>query len=460
MKLARVGVLGLTLLPALVRGLLGCSSSSPARDFTPAVDAAPPVVDAGPVDAAFGDANTQPGFDLANGTWQTLQVSHTPGTISHDCQLAFLADGTLTAAWSEPDSVKLSIQNIWTARLLNGGAGWSNEEARTHDTATQNAYPTLASVDARLHLVWNAYPNTFNDLFHLSYENGAWSSPALDVTAPSKPAGHQTDYQPRIAKGPNGELAVAYMSQPADDGGGPLGVSEVRVIRLNADGTPTGAPVVAVPAPASGGACYNPTVIFDAAGHLHVAADCGQLNDEDIYYATDASGSFTVTQIPGVGRDDDQPSLAKDVDGKTLYLTWAGYLPCATKSGKCGEIFFTKIDAGGPGVIGSVTETADENENTPRAVVDRYGRLIVAFVHFNKDNFADIYLTWSADKSNFAPVKNLTPGTDAQDDTGLSSFALHPLSGVPHLVYYSVLAGTNPLNSEIMHVSFVPAAVR
>jgi hypothetical protein len=162
--------------------------------------------------------------------------------------------------------------------------------------------------------------------------------------------------------------------------------------------------------------------------------------------------------MQSAGRDDDQPSLALSTDGKTVYLVWAGYLACGTN--QCGDIFFAKVDGGVVGPEGQVTQTADEDENTPRAVIDKYNRLIVGYKHFNQANFADVYITWSYDLSTFAKPVNLTPNTDNQDDQGPSSFALHPDTGVPHLIYYSVIPNSNPLNAEVMHAFFVPVAVK
>jgi hypothetical protein len=420
MRHATIGALFLTFLVGL-----GCSSAAPGPEATSA-------------------ASLSQGT-LEGGTWKTLQVSQTPGTISHHGRLAFLPSGEAVAVWSEPDQNDSSIQNIWAASL--DGDTWSTSPPLTTNRASQNAFASMVPVGDVAHVVWNGYPGGDNDIFHSELAGGAWSA-RTDLTSGFKTNGNATtDSLPSMAASPKGGLAVAYDSSPSPDSA----VVEIRVLRLDPSGAPLAAPTVAIPAPVDGSGCYGPSAEFDADGHLHVVAECGPIGAEHLVWGTDASGSWVVTPLDAVGASDVQAHLTRGA-GRGLELVWTAFSACSSSGNACGDVVTATIEGTNAAPARHVTSTPDVNEVSPLAVVDKAGRLLVGYSH-DKDTF----LTWATDPQTFAPEKNLTAGTDATWEL-LSALAIDPVTGAPHVLYEQVLPGTQPLNAEIMHTFWVPDA--
>jgi hypothetical protein len=424
---------------------LGCSGSPPAAK----VDAAIQTNDTidGPI-----------GVDYGVGSWQVEQVSNTPGTISHNGTLTFLPDGTAIAGWMEADPVNVSDEDIETA--IKSGSTWSGADRRTNDTNVQNSYPHLVTYAGVAHLVWGGYPGGDNDLFYAHYASSAWTA-RTDLTTPfeTSPALRRDDRIPALAVSSSGVLAISYSSSTTNAMGNPNGLFEIRVIKLDGSGTVLGPPTTVIPAGTNG--CGSSAIAFDGAGNLHVVADCGPLGAEDIYYATDESGSWTQMVVPGgAGRDDWGAKLASDPDGTTIHLTWTAFPTCTNNMNQtCADVMYRQIHPGatfGPEI--DVTATGAQDEYSPEIGVDSMGRPLIAYHHANAQNFFDIYVTWSNDGQTFAPAQNITPGTDMRDDQQPQSLIFHPSTGLPHLVFYSTLS-SNPLNTEIMHAEFIPSSI-
>ncbi|MGI5865259.1 MAG: hypothetical protein ACOX6T_24835 [Myxococcales bacterium] len=399
--------------------------------------------DAGFEDAGVEDAGADAGIDfpdLAQGEWVLEQLSETPGTISHDGLIAFTEDGTGWAAWAEPDSEDLMDQDIWVAR--QAAATWQ-AEPRTKETGVQMAFPTLAARGSIVHLAFSGAPAGNNAIFYSRNDGSGWSS-NVDLTSSFESGEPRSNVQPSLAVAADGSVAIAYASRPAA-----TNKREVRVLRLDATGAPLGEPETIIPAPAEGH-CYVSAATFDSAGKLHVVADCGLIFAEVIYYATDASGTWQLETWSTPDRDDTNPKIAAGPDG-SVSVVWLGSPPCATASGTCGEIFLRTIREGVPGPEINATNTGDISESAPAFTVDPFGRPIVAFHVMNAQRYADIFVTWADDGVTFAEPRLLTPGTEAQDDWMPWSIAIHPETGLPHVLYTTILGGTNPLNSEIMH---------
>ncbi len=386
-----------------------------------------------------GDVLSRP--DALRTGWRTLPVSETPGTIGHHGRIAFLSSGQAIAAWSEPDQKDYAIQNIWTASL-DGGA-WTKGPHLTTNTTTQHAFPSVVSVGDRLHVVWNGAPSGDNDLLHSSFADGAWSE-GTDLTSAFETSGDTTDYLPAIAASASGALAVAYNAKSLDDEQAP---TEIRLLRLGADGQPLGAPSVAI-AP-SFGDCYGPTAAFDGDDHLHVVAECGPIGEEHLYWGTDASGSWSVRMIDPKGLTDVQAQLARG-PGRTLELVWTAMSRCS--AGACGDIFAATIEGTSIGAPRAVTNTRDASELKPLAVVDGTGRLIVGY-----SSNRDAFLVWSTGPSTFSSPMNLAPESPSTWEY-LDALAIDPTSGAPHALFTKVLPGTQPLNAEIMHAFWAPDA--
>ena len=286
--------------------------------------------DAGSEDAGIEDAGTDAGVDapdLAQGEWVLEQLSQTPGTISHDGPIAFTDDGTGWAAWSEPDSENLMDQDIWVARQ---SAGAWQAEARTRETGVQMAFPTLAARGSTVHVAFSGAPAGRNAVFYSRNDGSGWSVNA-DLTSDFEAGAPCSNVQPSLALAADGAIAIAYVSRPAA-----TDKREVRVLRLDATGTPLGAPETVIPAPAEGH-CYVPSAAFDRAGKLHVVADCGPIFAEDIYYASDASGAWRFEAWSTPDRDDADPKIAAGPDG-TVSVVWLASPPCETTAGTCARV--------------------------------------------------------------------------------------------------------------------------
>jgi hypothetical protein len=50
----------------------------------------------------------------------------------------------------------------------------------------------------------------------------------------------------------------------------------------------------------------------------------------------------------------------------------------------------------------------------------------------------------------------VTPGTDDSDEWMVYALVIDPDSGLPHLTFTQILAGTDPLDTEVVHAQFVP----
>jgi hypothetical protein len=215
-------------------------------------------------------------------------------------------------------------------------------------------------------------------------------------------------------------------------------------------------PATVIPAPSGG--CGQACVAIDANGKVHVVADCGPSGGEDLYYATNAGGSWTSMVVPGgANRDDYNGVLAVDPDGQTLHLAWNAFTACTGSSGACSDILYEKITAGG--TFGSevhATNTGDASEMVPAIAVDASGRPIVSYQLANSNNFFDVYVTWSADGQTFETARDITPNTDARDDLGATQVVIDPATGLPHVIFYSTFETTPEVNTEIMHAEFMP----
>jgi hypothetical protein len=387
---------------------------------------------------------SSPPFDLAGGSWTLEDASNTPGTISHDGALAITPSGVLAVAFSEPDSVNSSDQDIYTTRKT--GSAFAAATALTSDNAVQNAYPSIVADGETLHLVWGGYPGGDNDVFYSSY-TGSWSA-RVDLTSPSEGNPAREDFAPDLAIGPNGELAVAYLSSP-DTQSPP----EVRVLGI-ANGAPSGSPETVIPAGTDG--CENAHVAFDGAGHLHVVADCGPLFAASVYYATNASGSWTSSVLAGsANADDASPDIAVGPDGTTVHVVWQGNQSCGPAT--CSDIRYARSTGAAFSAPVDVTTSPSEPEGQPHIAIDACGRPVVTYPRANATDYFDIFVTLSNDEgASFVAESNVTPGTDSSDEWMAYSIVMHPVTRMPHLTFVRIMSGTNPLDTEVMHAQFVP----
>jgi hypothetical protein len=386
--------------------------------------------------------------NLDEGTWSLEDVSNTAGTISHDGSLAFTDDGAAWVAFSEPDPIATSDQDIWFT--TNAGGGWTPSAALTEDTDVQNAFPSLVARGGELHLAFSGYAEGLNDIYYMRHGD-SWTA-RQNLTMAFEPDGAgRIDYAPSLAVGPQGEIAIAYLSAPADPDGTKTGPLEVRVVRVEG-GVAAGAPTTVLAAGQED--CNAPSAAFDTKGKLHVVADCGPLFQEDVHHVTDATGPFTDDVLPeNAGRADTSPSVAAAPDG-SVHVVWVGEASCAT--GTCGEVFHVRVDGTTFGDVASASSGPDDEDRSPRVAVDAEGRVLVAFHRMNADKFADIYFAHADDGATFSAPRSLTPGTDDSDEWIVSSVVVEPATGRPHVVFTRILAGTDPLDTEVVHAAWKP----
>lgn len=397
-----------------------------------------------------GSADAAPPAQCAgmNGGWVSDNASNTPDTISHDGELAITAGGTLMIAFAEPDSEQISDEDIWTTS--NTGTGWSPSTALTSDSAVQNAYPSMMVDGETLHLVWNGYPGGINDVYYSSY-GGSWSA-RKNLTKPYESDQNRHAYAPSLAMGPDGQMAIAYLSAPATDNGG-IGITEVRV-GLIQDGALTAAPVTVIPS--TGAGCFDPTAVYGPDGTLHVAADCGQIFDEDIYYTRNSGGSWAAAAaLPGNdGHDDASAHLLVAPDG-SIHIVWTAREACNDTT--CGHALYASQDAGGTwGQPFDASMKGTPGDYQAIGAIDQDGTVMLAYQRANSKNFFDVYVTTSGDGATFSAPCNITREPDI-DDWMPHSLKFDPQTGKPHLTYVRILPDPDPqnipLNTEVMHAT-------
>src|SRR5262249_24276547 len=137
----------------------------------------------------------------------------------------------------------------------------------------------------------------------------------VNLTEPSDTPSLREDFAPALAVGKNGARAIAYLSAPQDF----KGEMETRVIEWT--GTPSALQPKSVIAGL--GDCDDPAIVTDLAGKLHVLTACAPLFEEQVQYATNASGSWQTKQ-PGGDKGNSATRLAITPDGKTMYAIWLG----------------------------------------------------------------------------------------------------------------------------------------
>ncbi|MBA2664485.1 MAG: hypothetical protein H0U74_19515 [Bradymonadaceae bacterium] len=420
---------------------------SPAPDAD-VLDAANDVADV----ADEPDVVVVPPYDLSEGTWHRENVSQSENTFSGSQQLAFLSDGTAWVAWSRrnPDSQAPSDDDIWVAKRT--GTSWAIEP-HTVAAAAQMTYPSLSVVDDVVHLALSGYPFG-NQTVYYSKNEGAGFSANVDLTTVLAQGVPRRDFHPVINAAPSGGFAVAYQSQSLT-GADVRGPSQIHVLRFTDASAPQG-PELAIDWASPG--CLNHDAVFDANGHLHIVASCGNALAPTLVYATDASGSWQQSQpAPGTGRYAAAPSLALDPDGTTLHVAWAGSPLCSPDTTQsCGEIYYQRVENGAFSRSVSVSNTDTEREHVPAIGVDANGLIIVAFHRFNENNIPGIFVTWTDGTKPFSDARNISPDTADLRDQSPASIRFHPESGHPHLLYRTTFPGTQPLRTEVFHAYWAP----
>lgn len=407
--------------------------------------------DAGPsLDGAGGDAGgcevvpSDITCDGMDGSWVFENVSHTADTISNEGDLAIADSGAMLIAFAEPLPDPVFDQDIFTASR-DRACGWSAAAPLTTDSEVQNAYPSLVVAGDTFHLVWSGYPEGLNDVYYATRPaGGAWTA-RVNLTAEYESAVMRHAYSPSISIGPDGTIAIAYLSAPAADGGGFDGPSEVRVATIEG-GALAGPPVTVIAAADDG--CFDPRAIHDGDGNLHVLAECGPLFDQDIVWATDAGpGPWRSEPLPGTAGHDDL-SITVALAGGTVHAAWAADLPCG--DGTCRTLQHAVLTGATWSDPVSASQGGAPSDNAPALAIGPDDTIYLAFWRDNADSKSDVYLTRSADGESFSPPCNLTR-TDGENEWMPSALQLDPRGGALHMLYEQFVPGSDPLDTEIIH---------
>lgn len=392
------------------------------------------------------DGPVVPGFDYDSGTWVSQQAVDTAGTISHDPAGVFTSDGTLWGTWMEPDVGATSGEDIWEMKLVGGG--WTTSRI-TDDGAAQAAYNAMATDGTTVHLVYNSRTGPDNDVFYTKHAGTAWST-RIDVTTPTEPT-MRHDFQTAVALAPNGDAVIAYVSASVRANGGIADDGEIRVIRVAQSGM-VGMPEVAIPTVSPHG-CYDPSIVVDGEGTVHIAADCGTVGAAEIHYTNDAGGAFA-TPTPFAGgamRDDSGVKLALDPDGRTLHAVWSADAASA-------DCAYARKPPGADWTAAVSTSMDPANDRACALGVDGDGNVLVAWHRPNNDGNEDVWFSWSSDGVTFKMPRLVTPGTDATVEWFPDAILVEPGTGAVHILYEQLVLGSQPTNAHIMHAVLAPPA--
>ncbi len=382
--------------------------------------------------------------DGLDGTWMFENVSHTADTISLEGDLAISASGAMIVAFSDvlPDST--SDQDIFTTSPSE--CGWMSEPL-TKDTDVQNTYPSLVVAGDTFHLVWSGYPEGLNDVYYATATgDGDWSE-RVNLTAEYESSMMRHAYAPSISIGPDGTIAVAYLSAPASDTGGFAGPAVVKVATVES-GALAGPPRTVLDY--GDDECFNPRAIHDGDGNLHVLAECGPLFNQDIAWATTAGpGPWKTDILPGTAGHDDM-SITVALAGGTVHAAWVADLPCG--DGTCRTLQHSALTGTTWSDPVSASQAGEPNDNGPALAIGPDDTIYLAFWRDNADSKSDVYLTRSTDGETFAPPCNLTR-TETENEWMPSSLQVDATSGTLHLLYEEFVPASDPLDTEIIHGS-------
>jgi hypothetical protein len=380
-----------------------------------------------------------PVVDYDSGTWYSEVAVDTPGTISHGAAGVFLANGAFLGTWMEPDVDATSGEDIWEFTHPAGGA-WANKRL-SDDGSAQAAYNSMATDGTTTHLIYNSAPGDDNDLYYSKNTGSSWSA-RVDVTSPAETGTARHEFQTDIALAPNGDAVVAFISASEKTGGGINPDGEVRIMTISPSGTASAA-ITVIPTPGGVG-CFDPSVVVDSAGTVHVAADCGQLGGEDVLYTENSGGSYA-TPMPfpnGTSSDDVGVQLALGPDHETLHAVWSKDAECLYMRKRAGGAWTTAVSA---------SNSPGTDDRSCMLGVDPNGRVLAAWHSPNAQNNEDVLFSWSADGLAFKAAKSVTPDTSGTVEWFPSVILFEATTGLPHIIYERIVAMSNPLNTQVMH---------
>lgn len=380
-----------------------------------------------------GDIDAAPAVDYHGGTWQFQNISQSTGPLSHDGRLVRLAGGALQAAFAEPNSNDDSLQGIISATHTDGV--WT-AFPRTPNDEVQFAFPALVSRGDDAGLAYNGYSaSTWNRVFWQTGVGATWSPP-IDLT----PAGgaEMDNFSATVARG-EAQTVVVFRSLPIVDG--QRGTPELlRLVRVPDNGAPSTPLVVATLAEDE--SCTGLHVAVAGDGSIHVLAACGVSGA--IRYVRNTAATpdvFSATVVEGT-EDCLDTALLATRDGTGLVAAW-----------DCSDAV-TVRSVSPAGEWGPARQVATGTLYTPLTLAqDANDRVLVAFHRMNSDGYGDVWLAWSDGDNGAFSLRNLTPGTDAQDDFFPSSLLVAADGGLD--LVFDILR-FEPLDRDVWHASWKP----
>jgi hypothetical protein len=344
----------------------------------------------------------------------------------------------MTVLWGEPDPNRLSDQDLYSYKI----GGTEGIKQHTNDSLVQNSWAQLVARGESLHLVYFGYPGGDPDLFYVQSEKGVWSTP-LDLTSAFETTATTRDYAPSLAFSPTGERAIAYVSEKSITSS----PGEIRVLFFDELGA-KGPPVTVIPT--AGDGCDSPNAGFDKNGKLHVVATCGKVLNQQIFYATNAEGTWVTTALPKGLLGDNASSMQPALDGVRFHLVFTRLKAClADPTKNCSSTQYRKVGPGTSDELVDLTAKSLKDAFKPSLGVDAEDRVFVALQSYNPARRAEIYVVWSNPDGTFSAPKNLTPGNTITQDMNAGNWVFDA-QNLPHLVFERLDMGSDPTNSDIM----------
>jgi hypothetical protein len=338
--------------------------------------------------------------------------------------------------------------------VIDYQGGWSEPTLVTADVDGIHGQPSMVESEGTLHLVWRRQRSVESvEPSELLYSTravggGEWTEP-ISLTGEFDSAEYHSAIHPQLARAPDGELRVAYTSQPDHpDAEMDPGPPESRVIGVDG-GAPAGPPVTVLPAFLSGG-CMEPRAQFDGDGALHVVSYCSELDgvgpgEPGLYHAVRTAGTW---HEPAALPDDDGGGKALAAGGPdgALHVAWAQWCPGYDSTDHSTDftacLYHSVYREGAFSPPAKVYEADDNLGLFPFGLaVDQDGRVLIAFSHYDDPDhplgpvFHDVSLTWSTDGASFSEPCDLTRNADIDDENAVVQFDAE--TGEAHLIFAS-----------------------
>lgn len=367
-------------------------------------------------------------------------VSQSTESMGFHARQAYLDDGRRVVAWAEVDPDDFADMDIFAAERSD--ASWSAEPLTDDDE--QNTYTDLVSDGEKLYLVWSGRKtaDADHDIFLSIQSGGTWSAPT-DLTSAYESGELRRDYRPRAALSPEGDLVVAYLSNPVTDGGVLNGPEDVRVQEVT--GADAGKPETVIPSGDT--VCSEVALASTPNGDSHLIAGCGLT----LRYATNAGGAWSASrELDREGTGDGlSPAIAADDRG--VHIVYRADVPCGDSS--CGEIFYLRGTSGGVFERSiPVSSTPDAIDIFPTIAIDRWGRILVAYTERGEEDDT-AYFSYSESGEAFVQPIDISPGDVVTRDQP-ADIALHPETGLPTVAFLRTFSGSDPLNIDVFTADF------